>query len=92
MTDSIVVPGGSADDTPAPITGISDEAVDKTRAWTGLYVVIGGDVAIAVAVAIALIKFAGTAGQCQYGCAGFCLVQRVRGDRHHDHGLLWNPG
>lgn len=62
MTNSTVVPGGPADDTPAPITSISDEAVDRTRAWTGLYVVIGGDVAIAVAVAIALIKFAGTAG------------------------------
>ena len=56
------VPGRPADDTPPSITSISDEAVDKTRAWTGLYVVIGGDVAIAVAVAIALIKFAGTAG------------------------------
>ncbi len=40
--------------------GPSEEAVDKTRAWTGLFVVVGGDVAIVVAVVIALFKFAGT--------------------------------
>jgi hypothetical protein len=38
----------------------SEEAVDQTRAWTGLFVVVGGDVAIVVAVVIALFKFAGT--------------------------------
>lgn len=62
MTDPTAVPGKPATGTSAPITSISEEAVDKTRAWTGLCVVIGGDVAIAVAVAIALTKFAGTAG------------------------------
>jgi hypothetical protein len=34
--------------------------VDKTRVWTGLYVVVGGDVAIAVAALVALLKFADT--------------------------------
>ena len=38
----------------------SEEAVDKTRAWTGLYVVVGGDIAIAVVAAIALFKFVNT--------------------------------
>ena len=38
--------------------GPSEEAVDRTRAWTGLWVVVGGDVAIAVAAGIALWKFA----------------------------------
>ena len=46
---------GSADTTKLPIT---DEDVDKTRAWTGLFVIVGGDVAIVVAVVIALVKFA----------------------------------
>jgi hypothetical protein len=36
----------------------SEEAVDKTRAWTGLYAVVGGDIAIAVGAVIALFKFA----------------------------------
>jgi len=40
--------------------GISDESVDKTRAWTGLYVVVGGDVAIMAAVVVALFKIADT--------------------------------
>ena len=40
--------------------GISEEAVDRTRAWTGLYVVVGGDIAIAAAAVVALFKFAGT--------------------------------
>lgn len=46
--------------TPPPVAGISEEAVDKTRAWTGLFVVVGGDVAIAVAVVFALSKFVGS--------------------------------
>jgi hypothetical protein len=40
--------------------GVSEEAVDRTRAWTGLYVVVGGDIAIAVAAVAALFKFAST--------------------------------
>jgi hypothetical protein len=36
---------------------LSDEDVDKTRAWTGLWVVVGGDLAIAAAVIIALFVF-----------------------------------
>lgn len=39
---------------------LSEEQVDRTRAWTGLLVVVGGDVAIAVAAVVALIKFAGS--------------------------------
>jgi hypothetical protein len=62
VTDSVVDSGKSGQNTPAPTTTISEEAVDKTRAWTGLCVVIGGDAAIAIAVVIALTKFAGTAG------------------------------
>jgi hypothetical protein len=42
---------------PAQVSGPSEEAVDKTRAWTGLWVVAGGDVAIAAAAGIALFKF-----------------------------------
>ena len=45
----------------SPEPALSEEQVDKTRAWTGLYVVVGGDVAIAVAAVFALIKFAGAA-------------------------------
>ena len=37
---------------------VSDEQVDRTRAWTGLYVIVGGDVAIAIAAIFALVKFA----------------------------------
>ena len=44
----------------SPKPPLSEEDVDKTRAWTGLFVVVGGDVAIVVAVVIALFKFAGT--------------------------------
>jgi Na+/melibiose symporter-like transporter len=44
---------------PAPVP-LSEEQVDKTRAWTGLYVVVGGDVGIAVAAVVALIKLAGS--------------------------------
>jgi hypothetical protein len=44
----------------SPKQGPSDEDVDRTRAWTGLLVVVGGDVAIAVAAIIALVKFAGS--------------------------------
>lgn len=62
MTDPASAPGRPPERTPTPIAGISDEAVDKTRAWTGLFVVVGGDVAIAVAVVFALSKFAGTTG------------------------------
>lgn len=50
-------PQGSASSKPS----LSDEDVDKTRAWTGLFVVVGGDVAIAVAAIFALVKFAGSA-------------------------------
>jgi hypothetical protein len=45
---------------PQPVP-ISEEQVDRTRAWTGLYVVVGGDVAIAIAAIFALVKFAGSA-------------------------------
>jgi hypothetical protein len=62
VTDQPIAPGRPQESTPTPSTGISEEAVDKTRAWTGLFVVVGGDVAIAVAVVFALSKFAGTTG------------------------------
>jgi len=62
VTDPPTDPGSTPESTATPIAGISEEAVDKTRAWTGLYVVVGGDVAIAVAVVVALFKFAGTTG------------------------------
>jgi hypothetical protein len=62
VTDSADVSDEAVKDASTPATAISDNAVDKTRAWTGLCVVVGGDVAITVAVAIALIKFAGTSG------------------------------
>ena len=39
----------------------SDNVVQRTRAWTGLWVVIGGDVAIAVAAIWGVVKTAGTA-------------------------------
>jgi hypothetical protein len=62
VTDSADVSDEPVKSAPTPATAISDNAVDNTRAWTGLCVVVGGDVAITVAVAIALIKFAGTSG------------------------------
>jgi hypothetical protein len=61
VTDPIAT-GRPPESTPTQVAGISEEAVDKTRAWTGLFVVVGGDIAIAVAVVFALIKFAGTTG------------------------------
>ena len=61
MTDSAAaVSSKSPEDGPPQDGGISEEAVDRTRAWTGLYVVIGGDVAIAAAAVVALFKFAHT--------------------------------
>ena len=45
------------DGNPPQAGGPSEEAVDRTRAWTGLWVVAGGDAAIAVAAVIALFKF-----------------------------------
>jgi hypothetical protein len=48
---------GSGSPTKPPL---SEEQVDRTRDWTGLMVVVGGDVAIVVAAAIALVKFAGS--------------------------------
>lgn len=36
----------------------SEEDVDRTRAWTGVMVVVGGDLAIVVAVVVALVHFA----------------------------------
>ena len=67
MTDPVAgsgnPPGGTPPAvTPPPVVGMSEEEVDKTRAWTGLYVVVGGDIAIAVAVIFALSKFVGSAG------------------------------
>jgi hypothetical protein len=40
----------------------SDNGVQRTRAWTGLWVVIGGDVAIAAAAAFAVWKAASAGG------------------------------
>ena len=62
MTDPAVPtsPSKPARGEPPQDEGISEEAVDRTRAWTGLYVVVGGDVAIAVAAVVALLKFANT--------------------------------
>jgi hypothetical protein len=39
----------------------SDNSVQRTRSWTGMWVVIGGDVAIAAGAAIALWKVSGSA-------------------------------
>jgi hypothetical protein len=39
----------------------SDNAVQRTRAWTGLWVVVGGDVAIAAAAVFGIWKTAGNA-------------------------------
>jgi hypothetical protein len=49
-------PGENGSPKPSP----SEEDVDRTRAWTGLFVVVGGDVAIVVAAVVAVIKFAGS--------------------------------
>ena len=40
--------------------GTSDSDVEKTRAWTGLYAVIAGDVAIALAAILGITHFATT--------------------------------
>jgi hypothetical protein len=61
MTESAVaVSSKPAAGRDSPNVVISEEAVDKTRAWTGLYVVVGSDVAIMATVVIALFKFADT--------------------------------
>jgi hypothetical protein len=39
----------------------SDNAVQRTRAWTGLWVVVGGDVAIALAAVLGIWKTSGSA-------------------------------
>lgn len=38
----------------------TDNSVERTRAWTGLWVVVGGDVAIAAAAILALWKTSGS--------------------------------
>lgn len=60
MNDPTVTPAPAAASGGRPPQDgtISEEAVDRTRSWTGLYVVVGGDIAIAVAAIIALFKFA----------------------------------
>lgn len=60
MTDTAGSPDSATPSEGALSKDVSEEAVDKTRAWTGLYVVVGGDIAIAVAAVVALFKFAGT--------------------------------
>lgn len=44
-----------------PGTSDNDATVQRTRAWTGLYVVIAGDVAIAVAAIIAVYEISSDA-------------------------------
>lgn len=39
----------------------TDNAVQRTRAWTGLWVVVGGDVAIAIAAVWGVVKTASAA-------------------------------
>jgi hypothetical protein len=46
---------------PPATTQPSANAVQRTRAWTGLWVVIAGDVAIAAAAIWGIVKTAGTA-------------------------------
>ncbi len=41
---------------------VSDNDVQQTRAWTGLWVVVGGDVVIGAAAILGVIKTAGAAG------------------------------
>lgn len=39
----------------------TEQVVERTRAWTGMWVVVGGDVAIAVAAILGVVKFSSTA-------------------------------
>jgi hypothetical protein len=48
-------------DQPPPPAGPTQNAVQKTRAWTGLYVIAIGDVAIAVAAIWGIIHASGSA-------------------------------
>jgi hypothetical protein len=50
----------SPDDTPATASpgDTSDPQVEKVRAWTGLYAVVAGDIAIAVAAILGILHFA----------------------------------
>src|ERR1700722_11624652 len=41
----------------------TDNAVQRTRSWTGMWVVLGGDAAIAVGAAVALWKISGSANE-----------------------------
>jgi hypothetical protein len=52
-------PRESNDPQALPPAGISEEAVDKTRAWTGLWVVVAGNAAIATAAIVALLNLTG---------------------------------
>ncbi len=50
--------------TPDPVESAADPhdptAVDRTRAWTGLWVVVAGDVVIAAAAIWGVVKMSGT--------------------------------
>jgi hypothetical protein len=44
--------------TATPAKGTSDAGVEKVRAWTGLFAVVAGDVAIALAATLGITHFA----------------------------------
>jgi hypothetical protein len=52
MTTPAASAGGTSD------RGTSDRGVEKIRAWTGLYAVIAGDIAIALAAILGITHFA----------------------------------
>jgi hypothetical protein len=57
MSDAVADAGGheAAEDA----VQIPEAAVQKTRAWTGLFVVVGGDVAIALAAVLGIVVTSG---------------------------------
>ena len=55
MTTPAESPGHTSD----PLAGdTSDAGVERVRAWTGLFAVIGGDIAIALAAILGIAHFA----------------------------------
>lgn len=55
----------------------SDNSVQRTRSWTGMWVVIGGDVAIAAGAGIALWKVSGSANEIAILTSSFTAISTM---------------
>ena len=55
----------------------TDNVVQRTRSWTGMWVVLGGDAAIAVGAAVALWKISGSANEIAILTSSFTAISTM---------------